>query len=298
MRVLVTGVTGQVGGALAAKLAGSRTVVPATRSVLDLTRPGELASRLDEIAPDIVVNPAAYTAVDRAEEERDLAFVVNAEAPRALARWAERRGVPLLHFSTDYVYSGRGSAPWREDDETGPLSVYGHSKLAGEAAIREVGGQHLILRTSWVYAATGSNFLRTIVRLAREREELRIVADQIGAPTSAALIADSLCALLDSPEGLSSVLDRTGGLIHLAAGGSTSWHGFATAIVEGMRIRNIPTKAEKIIPISTADYPTKAQRPTNSRLDLSKLSQVLGRSPPDWSAGLETELDHLVSSGI
>ncbi|MFN4016083.1 MAG: dTDP-4-dehydrorhamnose reductase [Reyranella sp.] len=298
MRILVTGVTGQVGSALATKLATFGSVVPADRSVLDLTRPEDIASRLDEIAPDLIVNPAAYTAVDRAEDERDLAFLVNADAPRALARWCARRQVALLHFSTDYVYSGRGSAPWKESDETGPLSVYGASKLAGESAIREVGGPHLIARTSWVYAATGSNFLRTIVRLAREREELRIVADQIGAPTSAGVIADTLAAFFASPGGLPSVIERTDGLVHVAAAGSTSWHGFATSIVEGLRTRGVPLKVERVVAIGTADFPTKAQRPANSRLDLSRLSQLLGHSTPDWSAGLATVLDDLAASGL
>lgn len=298
MRILVTGVTGQVGSALATKLAAFGTVVPAARAVLDLTRPQDIGPRLDEISPDVIVNPAAYTAVDRAEDERDLAFVVNAEAPRALAQWSARRRIPLLHFSTDYVYSGGGSVPWKESDETGPLSVYGASKLAGEAAIREATGQHLIVRTSWVYAPTGSNFLRTIMRLAGEREELRIVADQIGAPTSAAIIADALAAFFASSGGLPSAIERTGGLVHVAAAGSTSWHGFATAIVEGLRARGVPLKVERVVPIGTTDYPTKAQRPINSRLDLSKLEQVLGRPTPDWSAGLATVLDDLVASGI
>jgi dTDP-4-dehydrorhamnose reductase len=298
LRILVTGVTGQVGSALTSKLAAFGTVVPASRTVLDLTQPQDIASRLDDIAPDVIVNPAAYTAVDRAEDERDLAFRVNAEAPRALAEWSARRRIPLLHFSTDYVYSGRGTTPWKEGDETGPLSVYGASKLDGEAAIREVAGQHLIARTSWVYAPTGSNFLRTMVRLAQEREELRVVADQIGAPTSATIIADTLAAFFASPQGLSGVIQRADGLLHVAAAGSTSWHGFATAIFEGLRARGVPLKVERVVPIGTADYPTRAHRPINSRLDLSKLSQVLGRSTPDWSAGLAAVLDEFVVSRI
>jgi dTDP-4-dehydrorhamnose reductase len=298
LRILVSGVTGQVGAALATKLAAFGTVVPAPRAMLDLTRPQDIGSRLDEMAPDIIVNPAAYTAVDRAEDERDLAFLVNAEAPRALAEWAASRRIPLLHFSTDYVYSGRGSDPWKESDGTGPLSVYGASKLAGETAIREVAGPHLIARTSWVYAPTGGNFLRTIVRLAREREELRIVADQIGAPTSAAIIADVVATFFASPGGLASAIERTEGLVHVAASGSTSWHGFATAIVEGLRAKGVSMKVERVVPIGTADYPTKAQRPMNSRLDLSKLSKVLGHSTPDWPAGLGAVLDELVAAGI
>lgn len=298
MRILVTGVTGQVGSALTRKLAAFGTVVPASRTVLDLTQPQDIASRLDDIVPDVIVNPAAYTAVDRAEDERDLAFLVNAEAPRALAEWSARRRIPLLHFSTDYVYSGVGTTPWKEGDETGPLSVYGASKLAGEAAIRQVAGNHLIARTSWVYAPTGGNFLRTMARLAQEREELRVVADQIGAPTSATIIADAMAAFFASPQGLSGVIERADGLLHVAAAGSTSWHGFATAIVEGLRARGVPLKVERVVPIATADYPTKAHRPVNSRLDLSKLSEVLGRSTPDWSAGLATVLDEFVVSGI
>ncbi len=167
MRILLTGVTGQVGAALRAPLARAGSLVAADRNRLDLARPERVASVLDDIAPDLIVNPAAYTAVDRAEDERELAFCVNAEAPGAMARWAASRGVPLVHFSTDYVFDGGGARPWREDDATGPLSAYGASKLAGEDAIRAAGGPHLVIRTSWVYAATGANFLRTVARLAR-----------------------------------------------------------------------------------------------------------------------------------
>ena len=196
MRILLTGVTGQVGAALRAPLECAGALVAADRSRLDLAQPENMAAALDEMAPDLIVNPAAYTAVDRAEDERELAFRVNAEAPGAMARWAASRGVPLIHFSTDYVFDGGGTRAWREDDATGPLSVYGASKLAGEDAIRSAGGPHLVVRTSWVYAATGANFLRTIARLARERDELRIVADQIGAPTSARLIADAVAKIV------------------------------------------------------------------------------------------------------
>jgi dTDP-4-dehydrorhamnose reductase len=182
MRILLTGVTGQVGAALRASLETLGSVVAADRNLLDLSRPELLAAALDRTAPELVVNRAAYTAVDRAEDERELAFRVNGEAPGVIARWAAGRGVPLVHFSTDYVFDGSGERPWREDDPTGPLSAYGASKLAGEDAIRSAGGPHLIIRTSWVCAAVGSNFLRTIARLTRERRELRIVADQVGAP--------------------------------------------------------------------------------------------------------------------
>jgi dTDP-4-dehydrorhamnose reductase len=298
LRILITGVTGQVGSALIPRLSAFGTVVPADRRMLDLTRPGEIAARLQELAPDVIVNPAAYTAVDKAEGDREAAFVVNEAAPRAMARWAADADVPLVHFSTDYVFDGSGTAPWKETDTPSPLSVYGASKLAGEVAIREVGGPHLIARTSWVYAPGGANFFRTIMRLAREREELRIVADQHGAPTSAAIIADTIAAMFADPHGLSDVIARAGGLLHLTASGSTSWHGFATAIVDGLRSRGVVLKAERITPIATSDYPVAAQRPLNSRLDLTKLSRVMTAPPPDWSNGLATTLDEAFAAGI
>ena len=196
MRVLVTGVTGQVGRALIGPLAKYASVQTTARGDLDLARPGEIASALDRIRPDLIVNAAAYTAVDRAEDEKDLAYVVNADAPGAVARWTAGQGIPLVHLSTDYVFDGTGGRPWREDDRPHPLSIYGASKLAGEEAIRAANGPHLIVRTEWVYAASGKNFLRTIARLASERKELRIVDDQYGAPTSARLIADIVAQLL------------------------------------------------------------------------------------------------------
>ena len=196
MRVLITGVTGQVGAALHKALSPSAAVVAADRGMLDLSQPQTIPSVLDRYAPDLIVNPAAYTAVDRAEDEKELAFRVNTQAPGIIARWAASRSVPVIHFSTDYVFDGSGSRQWRENDPTGPLSVYGASKLGGELEVRAAAGPHLIVRTSWVYAATGVNFLRTVVRLAQERTELRIVADQFGAPTSARLIADSVSAIV------------------------------------------------------------------------------------------------------
>jgi dTDP-4-dehydrorhamnose reductase len=306
MRVLLAGVTGQVGGALVAPLRSIGTVVTADRSELDLARPEHIAAALERIAPDLIVNPAAYTAVDRAEDERELAFRVNAEAPGAIAQWAAGRGVPLIHFSTDYVFDGSGTRPWREDDPTGPLSAYGASKLAGEQAVRAAGGPHLIVRTSWVYAARGTNFLRTIARLARERTELRIVADQCGAPTSARLIANAVAGIIGdaaifSPPpcgegvggGLAARFAAAGGLVHLAAAGKTSWHGFATAIVAGLRARGVALTATRVAPIATADYPTRAKRPANSRLDLTRLDTAFGITPPGWDVALDAELDRL-----
>lgn len=297
MRILITGTTGQVGSALIPRLSPFGTVVPAGRALLDLTRPDEIAARLKDLAPDVIVNPAAYTAVDKAEDDRETAYLVNEKAPLAVARWAADRRIPLIHFSTDYVFDGSGTTPWKETDSPAPRSVYGASKLAGEIAIREVGGPYLIARTSWVYAPSGANFFRTIMRLAKERDELRIVADQFGAPTSASIIADTIAALFAAPGGVSDVVGRAGGLIHLTASGSTSWHGFATAIVEGLRSEGIVLKAERILPIATGEYPVKAQRPLNCRLDLTKLSGLLGRQTPSWSDGLRTTIDKFVASG-
>jgi dTDP-4-dehydrorhamnose reductase len=295
MRILVTGVSGQVGGALMARLPASATVLAADRSVLDLAEPGTIASTLDRLAPDIVFNPAAYTAVDKAEDESDLAMQVNAHAPGAMARWAAARHVPLIHFSTDYLFDGSGERAWREDDAPQPLSVYGATKLAGENEVRSAGGTFLIVRTSWVYAAEGKNFLRTIAELARERCELRIVADQIGAPTSAALIGDVVAGMLtEGIDNLRKLCGRAGGLVHLAAAGETSWYGFASAIVEGLKARDATLAVERIIPIATDDYPIKARRPRNSRLDLTRLQTIFGTTPPPWQNALAPELDRLV----
>lgn len=296
MRILVTGITGQVGSALVPRLAPFGTVIAADRTLIDLTKPDEIAGRLDEIKPDVIVNPAAYTAVDKAEDEREAAFLVNATAPAAMARWAADKRVPLLHFSTDYVFDGSGTTPWKETDAPAPLSVYGASKLAGERAIREVGGPHLIARTSWVYAPVGANFFRTIMRLAKEREELRIVADQFGAPTSASIIAEAIAAMFAAPGGVLQMIGRSGGLVHLAASNVTSWHGFATAIIEGLRARGVVLKTSRVLPIATSEYPVKAQRPLNSRLDLSNLSQTLGISTPDWSIGLKTAIEEVYAN--
>jgi dTDP-4-dehydrorhamnose reductase len=294
MRILLTGVTGQVGAALRTPLAAAGSVVAADRGLLDLSRPGSLVCELDRIAPDLVVNPAAYTAVDRAEDERELAFRVNGEAPGVIARWAAGRGVPLIHFSTDYVFDGSGGRPWREDDPTGPLSAYGASKLAGEDAIRSAGGPYLIVRTSWVYAAVGSNFLRTIARLARERTELRIVADQIGAPTSARLVADVVAEIVtNGGPRLTEGFAASAGLVNVAAAGETSWHGFATAIIEGLKARGVPLLVQSVQPIRTQDYPTKARRPGNSRLDMTRLRDVFGIETPTWDEALSGELDEL-----
>ena len=295
MRILVTGVSGQVGGALVKHLVG-HDLIGTDRTTLDLAHPEAIDRILDRLAPDLIINPAAFTAVDKAEEERELASVVNAEAPAVLARWSARKRVPFIHFSTDYVFDGTMDRPWRESDPTNPLSVYGATKLAGEHGVRAAGGDCLIVRTSWVYAANGKNFLRTIARLARERPELRIVADQIGAPTSADFIAAAIAHLLRGGlEAIRRKLARSGGLVHLTTSGEVSWYGFAGAIVEGLRNRGVQLVVERLIPIETKDYPTPARRPLNSRLCVSRVQDIFGISPPFWTEALDPELDRLAA---
>ena len=274
----------------------STTVVSADRGALDLAQPDCLPSRLEAITPDLIINCAGYTAVDRAEDEPALAQAINAEAPGVMAQWAAKNGVPFIHFSTDYVFDGSGERPWRENDATRPLSVYGFTKLAGEQRVREAAGSFLILRTSWVYASKGTNFLCKIAELARSQKELRVVADQIGAPTSAALIADVVTKMVGSDlESLRSGAAQAQGVIHLCASGETSWHLFATVIVNGLRARGVPLAIERFLPIRSEERPTRARRPLNSRLDLARLSGLFGITPADWRAALEPELDALAA---
>ena len=294
MHFLVTGISGQIGSEAAQSFARLGNVIAADRNVLDLSQPHMLSARLDELKPDVIVNAAAYTTVDRAEDERELAFTVNAESPGIMAQWAAAHGAPFVHLSTDYVFDGSGEMPWREDDVAAPLSVYGASKFAGEQRIRAAAGHHLIVRTSWIYAAHGANFLRTISRLAREKEELKIVADQIGAPTSAAFVATRLTKIVQANmEDLPAAFSRCGGVLHMAATGHTSWHGFASTIVEGLRQRGVILAVRRILPIPSEAYPTKAVRPRNSRLDLTRLRECIEIRPPSWQALLEPEIDGL-----
>jgi dTDP-4-dehydrorhamnose reductase len=292
MRILLTGTSGQVGSALLPRLQAHAVVLTPSRSDLDLSKPETIGPILERLAPDLIVNPAAYTAVDRAEDEPELATLINTEAPAAIARWAAAKRVPLLHFSTDYVFEGRGNHAWREEDPTAPLSVYGRTKLAGEEAIRLAGGPHLVIRTAWVYAANGVNFMRTIIRLARERDTLRVVADQQGTPTSARTIAAATTQIINQNiVDLTAHFERAGGLIHMTNSGSTNWHAFACAILDGLRRRGQTLKATEIVPITTRDYPTKASRPANSRMDLSRLVSAYGILPATWEAALDVELD-------
>lgn len=294
-KILLTGVNGQVGHALLAAFSEQNVhCISLDRTQLDLTDTAAIRRAVLTIKPDLIINPAAYTAVDKAESEPELAYAINAAAPQVLAEEAAKIGARLIHFSTDYVYSGTKSAAYIEDDPTQPLSVYGKSKLAGEDAIRAVGMPHLIFRTSWVYGAYGKNFMKTILRLAAERDELRIVADQFGAPTSSSSIADAVLAVM----GLWS--DGLAGTYHLVNAGRTSWHGFATEIVQEynriLLARNLPplkAKPENIHAITTQEYPTPAVRPANSCLDCSKLARDFSFRLPDWQEALVAELEQL-----
>ena len=297
MRIFLTGTEGQVGGALLPLLQKFGAVTAPRLVEFDFTKPDTLTAVLDQAKPDLIINPAAFTAVDRAEDERELAFLINAESPAVIARWAAAHNVPMVHFSTDYVFDGSGSKPRREDSPTGPLSVYGASKLAGDNAIKAAGGPHLIVRTSWVYAAQGANFLRTMARLATERSELRVVADQIGAPTTAKAISDAVIGILQAglPD-IGGFLAENCGVVNVVCAGETSWHGFATAIIVGLKSRGVKLQAEKVIPITTSEFPTKAKRPANSRLDLTRLRELFGVTMPSWQQALDRELDLLTAT--
>jgi len=288
--ILLLGANGQLGQELRRALAPLGSMVATTRSgalpdgtaceVADFDQPASLAALLDRVQPTVVVNAAAYTAVDRAEEDRDAAFRANAEAPGVLARWCAQAGVPLVHYSTDYVFDGQGTRPYREDDATAPLGVYGASKLVGEQAVRAAGGRHLIFRTAWVYASHSANFLRTMLRVGAERDVLRVVADQIGTPTPAALIADVTAQALQHDGALS-------GTWHLTAKGETSWHGFAEAIYAEAVAAGVLPRAPKVEAITTAEYPTPAKRPAYSHLDVAKLERDFGVALPSWQDGLK-----------
>lgn len=296
MKILLLGANGQVGTELRRSLAALGSVVAATRSgrlsdgadgmAIDLAKPAALGEAIAGVQPDVVVNAAAYTAVDRAEEDSGTAFGINAEAPAALAAACLAQDCLLVHYSTDYVFDGTATRPYVETDPTGPLGVYGASKLAGERAIQDSGARHMIFRTAWVHAAHGSNFLLTMLRLAAERDHLRVVSDQVGSPTSAALIADTTAGVLARGTSRS-------GLWHLTASGHTSWYGFAAAIVDGAFARGLLTRKPAVEPIATAEYPTPARRPAYACLDTSKLAVDFGVGLSSWQLGMGGVLDAL-----
>lgn len=296
MKILLLGANGQVGHELRRSLAPLGEIIATTRSgrledgapcgIVDLDKPDSLDGLVERTAPDWIVNAAAYTAVDRAESEVDAAFRANAESPGMLAAACARRGVKLVHYSTDYVFPGDGDRPYREDDATSPLGVYGASKLAGEEAIRAASDAHLIFRTAWVYASHGRNFLLTMLRLGAEHEELRVVADQIGTPTPAALIADVTAQVMASSP-------RAAGVFHLTAQGQASWQEFASAIFAGAYRRGLLAREPRVVPIATVDYPTPAMRPGFSCLDTARLRDDLAITLPTWERGLDRVLDEL-----
>ena len=297
MKILLLGKNGQVGWELQRALAPLGELIaldfdsPGPLGA-DFSKPESLAATVRAVAPQIIVNAAAHTAVDKAESEPELARAINASTPGVLAREAVAIGAWLVHYSTDYVFDGSGSTPWLEDSPTGPLSVYGQTKLEGENAIRASGVRHLIFRTSWVYAARGGNFAKTMLRLAKERDKLTVINDQIGAPTGADLLADITAHALRVAQ-QQPVLSGT---YHAVASGETSWHGYAKHVVEFARNAGQPIKvaADAIKPVPTSAFPTPAKRPGNSRMNTRKLQETFGFTLPPWQAGVERMLTEVL----
>ncbi len=291
MKILLFGKGGQVGWELQRSLAPLGQLIAvdfdSTELCGDFTNLDGLAETVRKVKPGIIVNAAAHTAVDKAESEPELARAINATAPGVLADEAQKLGAWLVHYSTDYVFDGSGSKPWQETDPTGPLSVYGRTKLEGEQAVARC-TKHLIFRTSWVYAARGANFAKTMLRLAKERDQLKVIDDQIGAPTGAELLADVTALALRSVQ----TQPELAGLYHLAAAGETSWYGYAKFVIEQARRAGQPIRVapEAIVAIPTSDYPTPAQRPLNSRLDTRKIQAAFGLKLPEWQLGVERML--------
>ena len=296
MKILLLGCDGQVGWELQRSLQPLGEVLALDFQdktyAADFSKPAALAATVDKVRPDLIVNAAAHTAVDKAESEPDLAQAINADAPGVLARSAAACGSWLVHYSTDYVFDGSGDEQRGEDAATGPLSVYGRTKLDGERQIRDSGCHHLILRTSWVYAARGGNFAKTMLRLAASKTEMNVIDDQIGAPTGADLLAD-LTALMARAARIQPDL---AGTYHAVAAGATSWHGYARLVIETARERGVPLTLppEALRPIPTSAYPTPAPRPLNSRLDTHKLRERFGVHLPEWEAGVRRMLDEIL----
>ena len=300
-RILVTGSSGQVGGALKEELAGLGEVYAPGRAELDLAEPESIRRVMRKFRPEWVVNPAAYTAVDKAESEPELAFAINATAPQVMAEEAKLLGAAVLHFSTDYVFNGAKQSPYVESDPTGPLNVYGSTKLAGEQALMASGVPCLIFRTSWVFGATGKNFLLSILRLAREREHLKIVGDQYGAPTwsydlarmTKHVISGRSVVVAEEGGSVAEAVAAVGGIYHAAGGGETTWCGFAQEAVAQLVKREPGTKLADVTAIPTSEYPTPAKRPVNSRMDCTKLQRELGWSMPPWQESVSSAMDEL-----
>ena len=292
-KILILGAGGQVGTELQRSFANAGEVIALSRETADLSRPEELRSLIRQLHPDVILNAAAYTAVDRAESEPELALTINGEAPRVLAEEAANLNALIVHYSTDYVFDGAKRSPWEEGDETNPLNVYGRTKLAGERAIQEVGGRYLIFRTSWVYGPHGRNFLLTMLRSGRERDQLKIVDDQFGAPTSSAAIADATRAAVER-----AVTGGTShsGVYHMTCGGKTTWFGFAKEIFAEQE-QQTESKSPQIIPIPSREYPVPAMRPANSVLSNQKLQSSWSIALPDWQTALAEAMTALKPEG-
>lgn len=297
-RILLLGSTGQVGWELQRSLAPLGELIALdwqSDPPADFSKPQAIQGLLTDLTPDVIVNAAAHTAVDRAESEPDIARLLNATSVGVLARYAAGAGAWLLHYSTDYVFDGEGCQPRNEDAPTGPLNVYGQTKLEGEDLIRASACRHLILRTSWVYAARGGNFAKTMLKLAAERAHLTVIDDQIGAPTGADLLADVSAHVLkhvtSSADGV-----QLAGTYHAVAAGETSWHGYASQVVDFALRHGLPVSAERVDPVPTSAFPTPARRPLNSRLDTSKLQQAFGLVLPPWQQGVDRLLHEVTST--
>ncbi|WP_429499133.1 dTDP-4-dehydrorhamnose reductase [Robbsia andropogonis] len=289
-RILLTGVTGQVGFELARSLQGLGEVIGLDRSGLDLSNPDKMREVIRSLSPSLIVNPAAYTAVDKAETERDAAQAINATAPAILAEEAKRAGIPLIHYSTDYVYDGEKDGIYTEDDATNPQNVYGATKLAGEDAIRSSGCHHVIFRTSWVYGVHGGNFVKTMLRLGAERELLRVVGDQYGAPTSARTIADITAHIVAQSQVIADNAawwQAKSGTYHLSGGGETNWAEYAREI---FTIKELNCRVDAI---PASEYPTPAKRPVNSRISNDKLARTFGLRTPPWQTSLRQCLESI-----
>jgi dTDP-4-dehydrorhamnose reductase len=308
VKILLLGANGQLGqtflsrGGLAERgdlAAASRdgSLVNGARGVVgDLTDVDGLTALLDEQRPDVIVNAAAYTAVDKAETDEDAASLVNGQAVGVVGQWAARNDALVIHFSTDYVFDGEANCPYPEDAPVAPAGAYGRSKLAGETALRDSGAAHFIFRTAWVYSPVGHNFLRTMLRLGADRDQLSVVADQQGTPTDTALIVDATLAALDHWLAANGSRNAIQGTYHLTANGTTTWHGFAEAIFRGAATRGLLARAPSIKPITTSEFPTPARRPSYSVLDNGRFARTFGYEFPHWSAGVDTTLATLAQS--
>jgi dTDP-4-dehydrorhamnose reductase len=296
MKILVTGKNGQVGHELMRSLAPLGQVVGVDVKECDLAQSAAIEALLERVRPDIIVNPAAYTEVDKAEAEPTIAHAVNAQAPKLLARYAARHNIPIIHFSTDYVFDGKKEGAYVEEDEANPRSVYGKTKWLGEDSVRKLAAKHIIIRTSWVFGGHGVNFLKTMLKLGSERDKLSVVSDQFGAPTSARMLADAVAQIIKELGEPGSY--RKYGTYHVVARGETTWHGYAQVVLEKAIKHGMPIKMnpKEIKPITSKEYPMPASRPENSRLDTTKVSMVFSVSLPNWQDEVEKVIQELVKA--